>query len=106
MKFIRDFEFSTEKVYDVSSFLSKHPGGVQQIMSGLGNDITQVFDSYHKRQTFERYNNYACTILTIIIIVYNTILITLFNKWRACMLNYRLSHVYNYSPRTLLLGMV
>ena len=47
--------FSTKKVYDVSSFLSKHPGGVQQIMSGLGNDITQVFDSYHKRQTFERY---------------------------------------------------
>ena len=35
------------QVYDVSSFVSKHPGGVDQIMMGAGRDITPVFESYH-----------------------------------------------------------
>ena len=42
------------KVYDVSSFVSQHPGGVEQILAGAGRDITQVFNSYHKPNTFER----------------------------------------------------
>ena len=37
----------TVQVYDVSSFVSHHPGGVDQIMMGAGRDITQVFESYH-----------------------------------------------------------
>ena len=39
---------SVFQVYDVSSFVSSHPGGVDQIMMGAGRDITQVFESYHK----------------------------------------------------------
>lgn len=36
------------KVYDVSEFVRKHPGGADQIMLGAGRDITQLFESYHK----------------------------------------------------------
>eukprot|EP00731_Ephydatia_muelleri_P000259 Em0001g259a len=39
------------KVYDVSSFVSRHPGGVDQIMLGAGRDVTQVFESYHSFET-------------------------------------------------------
>ena len=35
------------QVYDVSSFVSKHPGGVDQILCAAGRDITQVFEAYH-----------------------------------------------------------
>ena len=46
------------QVYDVSSFTSRHPGGVEQILAGAGRDITQVFKSYHKVDTFQRYCTY------------------------------------------------
>ena len=36
------------KVYDISGFVSRHPGGAEQIMLGAGRDITQLFESYHK----------------------------------------------------------
>ncbi|XP_064402409.1 uncharacterized protein LOC135348160 [Halichondria panicea] len=39
------------KVYDVSSFVAQHPGGMDQILMGAGRDITQLFDSYHKYDT-------------------------------------------------------
>lgn len=35
------------QVYDVSSFVSRHPGGADQILLGAGRDITQLFESYH-----------------------------------------------------------
>ena len=35
------------QVYDVSSFVAKHPGGMEQIMMGAGRDITVMFESYH-----------------------------------------------------------
>ncbi|XP_019850089.1 PREDICTED: acyl-lipid (8-3)-desaturase-like [Amphimedon queenslandica] len=41
------------KVYDVSSFVSRHPGGLEQILLGAGRDITQLFESYHKTDTFK-----------------------------------------------------
>ena len=31
----------------MSSFVSKHPGGVDQILCAAGRDITQVFEAYH-----------------------------------------------------------
>ena len=34
-------------MYDVSSFVARHPGGMEQIMMGAGRDITQLFESYH-----------------------------------------------------------
>ena len=39
------------KVYDASGFLTKHPGGCDQLMLGAGRDITQLFQSYHKPGT-------------------------------------------------------
>ncbi|XP_064402408.1 uncharacterized protein LOC135348159 [Halichondria panicea] len=39
------------KVYNVSSFVAQHPGGMDQILMGAGRDITQVFDSYHQHDT-------------------------------------------------------
>ena len=35
------------KVYDVSGFLPRHPGGPDQLMYGAGKDVTQLFESYH-----------------------------------------------------------
>ena len=31
----------------MSSFVSKHPGGVDQIVCAAGRDITPVFEAYH-----------------------------------------------------------
>ena len=39
------------QVYDVTEFVSRHPGGVDQIMLGAGRDATQLFESYHKLDT-------------------------------------------------------
>ena len=39
------------KVYNVSAFLDKHPGGANQLMFGAGRDITQLFQCYHKLGT-------------------------------------------------------
>ena len=35
------------QVYNVSSFVDRHPGGLDQILYGAGRDITQLFESYH-----------------------------------------------------------
>ena len=35
------------QVYNVSSFVDHHPGGLDQILHGAGRDITQLFESYH-----------------------------------------------------------
>ena len=42
---------SCYKVYNVSQFVSEHPGGKDQIMLGAGRDITPMFDSYHPLDT-------------------------------------------------------
>ena len=41
------------KVYDVSSFIEKHPGGADQIALGAGRDISQLFESYHNENAFK-----------------------------------------------------
>ncbi|XP_011404277.2 PREDICTED: acyl-lipid (8-3)-desaturase-like [Amphimedon queenslandica] len=46
------------KVYDVSSFVSSHPGGVDQIMLGAGHDITHLFNVYHQPQTMKVLEKY------------------------------------------------
>lgn len=35
------------QVYDLSSFIARHPGGAEQMMLGAGRDVTQLFESYH-----------------------------------------------------------
>ena len=35
------------QVYNVSSFISKHPGGTDPLLLVAGRDITQMFESYH-----------------------------------------------------------
>ncbi|XP_064391461.1 uncharacterized protein LOC135339316 [Halichondria panicea] len=46
------------KVYDVSSFVARHPGGMEQIMMGAGRDITQVFESYHPFSIYNMLNKF------------------------------------------------
>ena len=41
------------QVYDVSSFVNRHPGGVDQIMLGAGHDITQILEVYHPTEVLE-----------------------------------------------------
>lgn len=36
-----------EKVYDVSKFLDRHPGGKDILLMAAGRDVTAVFESYH-----------------------------------------------------------
>jgi cytochrome b involved in lipid metabolism len=40
------------KVYDVTAFVDKHPGGRDQLLRGSGRDVSAVFRSYHKDSTF------------------------------------------------------
>jgi len=35
------------KVYDVTYYLDKHPGGKAKLMLGVGHDGTQLFNQYH-----------------------------------------------------------
>lgn len=35
------------KVYDVSTFLNRHPGGKDVLLIGAGSDVTIVFETYH-----------------------------------------------------------
>ncbi|KAJ7384943.1 hypothetical protein OS493_018631 [Desmophyllum pertusum] len=35
------------KVYDVSKFLSRHPGGKDMLLMAAGRDVTIVFETYH-----------------------------------------------------------
>lgn len=35
------------KVYDVSKFLNRHPGGKDMLLMGAGRDVTIVFETYH-----------------------------------------------------------
>ncbi len=35
------------KVYDITSFLKYHPGGLPKIMLGAGKDMTALYDKYH-----------------------------------------------------------
>ena len=39
------------KVYDVTGFLDKHPGGREQLLLAAGRDVTHFFDSYHSKET-------------------------------------------------------
>ena len=39
------------KVYNVTSFLEKHPGGSEQLLLAAGRDVTYFFDSYHSKET-------------------------------------------------------
>lgn len=40
------------KVYDVSSFVDKHPGG-DKILNGCGKDMTEFFNTKHAKQSKE-----------------------------------------------------
>ncbi|KJE95754.1 delta-5 fatty acid desaturase [Capsaspora owczarzaki ATCC 30864] len=35
------------KVYDITPFLNRHPGGVDALLTSAGRDVTQVFEMYH-----------------------------------------------------------
>ncbi|EGC38083.1 delta 5 fatty acid desaturase [Dictyostelium purpureum] len=35
------------KVYDISKWVSQHPGGKEVLMLGAGRDVTNLFESYH-----------------------------------------------------------
>ncbi|XP_006823095.1 cytochrome b5 reductase 4-like [Saccoglossus kowalevskii] len=41
------------KVFNVTSYLEYHPGGVQELMRGAGNDATQLFNEVHKWVNYE-----------------------------------------------------
>jgi len=35
------------RVYDVTEFMDRHPGGELMLMEGVGKDATKLFDTYH-----------------------------------------------------------
>jgi cytochrome b involved in lipid metabolism len=35
------------KVYDLTTFVDEHPGGVDQMLLAAGRDVSQVFEMYH-----------------------------------------------------------
>ena len=37
-----------EKVYNVTDFVGRHPGGADVLLQNLGKDVTQVMESHHK----------------------------------------------------------
>ena len=45
------------KVYDVTSFLSDHPGGKNILLSMGGKDATESFEMFHSSKVLNRYGN-------------------------------------------------
>ena len=43
-----------ERVYDVTRFIDKHPGGVGPILNLAGKDCTDVFANYHSAKVYQR----------------------------------------------------
>ena len=41
------------KVYDISSFVSQHPGGKQILVSVSGDDVTEYFYELHRKGILE-----------------------------------------------------
>merc|ERR1712157_100828 len=44
-----------DEVYDVTNFLSEHPGGQKAIMLFAGKDATEEFDMLHDRKVIKKY---------------------------------------------------
>ena len=42
-----------ERVYDVSDFIARHPGGTGPILNLAGQDATDVFDNYHAARVYK-----------------------------------------------------
>mmetsp|Transcript_40939 Transcript_40939/g.76669 ORF Transcript_40939/g.76669 Transcript_40939/m.76669 type:complete len:371 (+) Transcript_40939:230-1342(+) len=47
-----------EKVYDVSDWISRHPGGEQILLMYAGTDATDVFKAFHHPREFKRLSAY------------------------------------------------
>ncbi|KAG5680988.1 hypothetical protein PVAND_010462 [Polypedilum vanderplanki] len=45
------------KVYDITSFVARHPGGKDQLRFGIGRDATTVFETYHNVENVQRVLN-------------------------------------------------
>jgi cytochrome b involved in lipid metabolism len=46
------------KVYDVSKYISNHPGGQGEIISKCGREVTGVFADIHSNFAWDLLNNY------------------------------------------------
>jgi len=44
-----------DEVFDVTNFLSDHPGGKKAIMLFAGKDATEEFDMLHDRKVIKKY---------------------------------------------------
>jgi L-lactate dehydrogenase (cytochrome) len=42
-------------VYDITSFLDKHPGGASILLQYAGQDATQAFESFHQADVLTRH---------------------------------------------------
>ena len=42
-----------KKVYDISEFVSQHPGGKQILVSVSGDDVTDYFYELHRKKILE-----------------------------------------------------
>ena len=43
------------KVYDVTSFISDHPGGKRVLIQNAGKDATEQFEMLHNKSVLKRY---------------------------------------------------
>ena len=44
-----------ERVYDITSFIDRHPGGVGPVVNMAGKDATEQFEMLHNKSVLKRY---------------------------------------------------
>tara|TARA_Y100000996_G_C22408035_1_gene595998 strand:+ start:516 stop:812 length:297 start_codon:yes stop_codon:yes gene_type:complete len=47
-----------KKIYDVTNFLSQHPGGKKILLKACGTDATDDFEMLHNVNVLDKYSSY------------------------------------------------
>lgn len=88
------------KVYDVSTYIRKHPGGSRSITSRCGKEVTSVFASIHSNFAWDLLGDYYIGLVSEVSTNISTSEATLNAIEEALMVQYPGAEIINVKPKT------